>query len=258
MIRALVASVAIAAAAVASVSVRTTLTILIAATTSVAAAGKIVAVYSGDGSFAPSTSGPMVWATVVNAASFTSTGFAPEQSATIFGADFPAAPTVTVADDGGTARIAKVTFASPAQINFVIPASLPDGPAIVAVGGQTVPIMIVKVAPGLFPNGLQIIRVRPDGSQTLEDATAPITMGADTLYLALYGTGVRNRSDLKNVTCTINGLSLPVVFAGAQPEFPGLDQIDLLLPVSLSGAGKVDVSLAVDGQTSNTVTLSFQ
>jgi uncharacterized protein (TIGR03437 family) len=52
---------------------------------------------------------------------------------------------------------------------------------------------------------------------------------------------------------------VPVLYAGAQPSFVGLDQIDLgPLPNSLKGAGVVNVQLVVDGQASNTVTLTFK
>src|SRR5205807_9391579 len=117
------------------------------------------------------------------------------------------------------------------------------------------------VAPGLFtaaangkgPAAAQIIRVHADGSQTVENASAtPINLGSDTVYLVLYGTGIRNRSSTAGVTCTINGLKLPVTYAGPQPQFPGLDQVDVLLPAALKGAGTVEVSISVDGQASNT------
>ena len=135
--------------------------------------------------------------------------------------------------------------------------------------GGVVPIQVTigSVAPGLFTaaaNGkglaaAQIIRVHADGTQTVENvSTAPIDIGSDSLYLVLYATGIRNRSAAGNVTCTINGLNLPVSYAGAQPQFPGLDQADVLLPATLKAAGQVNVALMVDGQVSNTVSLTFQ
>ena len=83
-------------------------------------------------------------------------------------------------------------------------------------------------------------------------------MAGDTLYLLLYATGVRNRSTAGNVTCILNGQNLPVMYAGVQPEFAGLDQVDVLLPASLRGTGQVTVTLLVDGQRSNTATVTFQ
>jgi len=51
---------------------------------------------------------------------------------------------------------------------------------------------------------------------------------------------------------------VPVVFAGAQPEFAGLDQVNISLPPSLAGSGESDVQLSVNGQVANTVTLRIQ
>jgi uncharacterized protein (TIGR03437 family) len=64
--------------------------------------------------------------------------------------------------------------------------------------------------------------------------------------------------DHNNVTCTIAGQSVPVTYAGPQPQFPGLDQVDVLLPASLKGAGQVRVSITADGVVSNDVALMFQ
>jgi uncharacterized protein (TIGR03437 family) len=79
-----------------------------------------------------------------------------------------------------------------------------------------------------------------------------------TVYLILYGTGIRNRSSLANVTININGTDVPVLYAGLQPSYEGLDQINVQLPQSLSGSGQVNVILTVDGQTANVVTIDIQ
>ena len=60
------------------------------------------------------------------------------------------------------------------------------------------------------------------------------------------------------MTCTINGQNLPILFAGAQPTFLGLDQVNVQLPASLAGTGVATVVIRVDGQASNSVTLTFQ
>jgi uncharacterized protein (TIGR03437 family) len=46
--------------------------------------------------------------------------------------------------------------------------------------------------------------------------------------------------------------------AGLQGGFVGLDQINVQVPRSLSGRGAVDVSLAVDAQTTNPVSVIIQ
>ena len=47
-------------------------------------------------------------------------------------------------------------------------------------------------------------------------------------------------------------------FAGLQTTYPGLDQVNVALPLSLRGAGESNVVLTVDGQVSNTVTIRVQ
>jgi uncharacterized protein (TIGR03437 family) len=51
-------------------------------------------------------------------------------------------------------------------------------------------------------------------------------------------------------------VTAPVVFAGAQGQFVGLDQINVQLPAALRGRGIVPVVFTVDGQTSNTVMIN--
>jgi uncharacterized protein (TIGR03437 family) len=70
----------------------------------------------------------------------------------------------------------------------------------------------------------------------------------------LYGTGLRNRSSLSAVRVTVGGVRL-TPFAGAQPEYPGLDQINVPLSGELAGAGEVVVEVVVDGNAANPVTL---
>lgn len=251
----------------------------------------IAANYSGSANFAPSASNSLVIPALINAAGATSQNFAPYELVSLFGSNLanttlqgdpvtlPASlggVTVGVFDSAGIGRFAALYLVSPGQINFVIPSGTAPGAAVIAVtnsnapaGAGVVPIQIniASVAPGLFTasaNGkglaaAQIIRVRADGTQTLENVSAaPINIGSDTLYLVLYGTGIRNRKSDASVTCAINGQNLPVAYAGSQSQFPGLDQVDVLLPSSLKGAGQVNVTLTVDGEVSNTATLTFQ
>jgi uncharacterized protein (TIGR03437 family) len=120
-------------------------------------------------------------------------------------------------------------------------------------------VTVAAVAPGLFNPGPQILRVAPDGTQTVEAVTtAPIVIGPDPTYLILYATGLRNRSSLAAVSATVGKLTLPAIYAGGQSQFPGLDQVDIFLPQSLKSTGKVNVSLMVDSQPTNAIPLQFQ
>jgi len=87
--------------------------------------------------------------------------------------------------------------------------------------------------------------------------SSPISLGAatDTVYVTLYGTGVRAA---QRVQAFVAGQPVPVLYAGAQGQYQGLDQINIRLPRTLAGSGEVSVYLVADGKTSNMVTLRVQ
>jgi uncharacterized protein (TIGR03437 family) len=84
----------------------------------------------------------------------------------------------------------------------------------------------------------------------------PIDVTAGQVFLILFGTGIRNHANA--VTATIGSTTLPTIYAGAQGTFVGEDQINIQLPASLAGAGLVNVTLNVDGQTSNPVQIQIK
>jgi uncharacterized protein (TIGR03437 family) len=101
-----------------------------------------------------------------------------------------------------------------------------------------------------------------------EPCTAPIGWGPnDTLVIELYGTGVRHLAALSDLTATVtvgtgksaSETSVPVEFAGAQGTDKGLDQVNVLLPQSLNGAGQVSLTLTAqytDAATGNQYSMS--
>lgn len=88
----------------------------------------------------------------------------------------------------------------------------------------------------------------------------PIEFGPpeEELTLVLYGTGVRGRSAAEAVRVVIGELPLTASMAGPQPGWTGMDEIRVILPRTLSGAGTVDVRVEADGVSSNTATLVFR
>jgi uncharacterized protein (TIGR03437 family) len=71
-------------------------------------------------------------------------------------------------------------------------------------------------------------------------------------YLVLFGTGVRDGQDIK---AFVGGIEAQVDYAGPQPDFVALDQINIRIPATLNGQGVLDVTIT-DGLTiSNTVTI---
>ena len=190
---------------------------------------------------------------------------------------------VTVTDGTAEERLASLLFVSPRQINFLTPPEL-SGPATITVsrldgGSASIQVETAPVAPGLFTanaNGSGVaaavaVRVR-GGAVAGEELVfrcaatpgscepAPIDLGpeGDQVYLLLFGTGIRNRSDLAAVTVWIGNLALTPEYAGAQRQFAGLDQVNVLLPRRLAGRGIVGIRLTVDGKTSNTATVQIR
>ncbi len=79
----------------------------------------------------------------------------------------------------------------------------------------------------------------------------------DKVYLIIFGTGIRNRTSLGGVTCDIGGVGTTLEYAGAHGTYAGLDQLNILLPSTLAGKGEVNITLRVDGNAANTVTVKF-
>jgi uncharacterized protein (TIGR03437 family) len=191
--------------------------------------------------------------------------------------------TLNVTDSSGQTRAAPLIYVSPSQINFVVPNGTAPGAAAVSIGGRlgagpATIATVQNVAPTLFSadgtgsgvaaaSAIQVQAGNPQlqGPVSVFQCTpsgcsaVPIQLGVDTpVYLSLYGTGIRNRSSLSNVQVTINGISVPVLYADPQPDFAGLDQVNVLLTLQLRGAGQANVVLTVDGQTSNAVMVNIQ
>jgi uncharacterized protein (TIGR03437 family) len=235
--------------------------------------------------------------TVVNAASYSAGSFAPASYAVVFGAGLGNAAqssagltstlggsSIQVVDALGKASSALLYYVSPAQMNFLMPSNLRPGMAKLTVLNQagissTTQITVSAVSPGIFSadatgTGLaagSALRVSADGTQTelsigncngtpLICTPIPIDLGGptDAVYLSLYGTGIRGRSMLTDVSAAIGGVKSKVLYAGAQPNFQGLDQVNLQIDQSLRGRGAVPIVVSVDGVASNGVTIAIQ
>src|SRR5579872_3490689 len=190
-----------------------------------------------------------------SAASYAPT-LAPDGIAAVFGLALPSADGVTavVKDSAAVARPAPVFFASTGQVNLQVPAGTALGIASVtihspAAADKVISAVIEKVAPGLFTadaSGHGVAAATANGALIFSCNTAgcvsvPIDLSsAAPVYLSLYGTGIRHVTSLANVICTIGGVNAPVLFAGAQGQYPGLDQVNVQVPLVLRGVGEVD------------------
>jgi uncharacterized protein (TIGR03437 family) len=191
---------------------------------------------------------------------------------------------VTISDAAGVTSTALLNYVSPGQINFLTPTGLANGTATITITNwagelNTFPVQVANVAPGLFSADATgqgaaaagVLTVAADGTRSNSVAadctttpgkcvTVPIDLGspATSVYLSLYGTGIRRRSSLDNVTVTIGGVPVTPLYAGTQSQYPGLDQINLQLPRSLAGLGEADVVVSVDGQAANVVRVAVR
>ncbi len=194
--------------------------------------------------------------------------------------------TVKVKDSLNVELPAPLFFVSPDQVNCLIPSGLAAGKATITVTNSlnasvSATVLVEKTAPGLFSANATgkdvaaavILRAKANGSQFFEPVAQfsqgkfvplPIDFGpdagsaSDQLFLLLFGSGWRGRSSQQTVRVQIGGINIPVQYAGVQGDFVGEDQINLQLPRTLAGKGEQVISLTVDGQLANLVTVAFK
>lgn len=210
----------------------------------------------------------------VNAASFAGPEIAAGSIASLFSPE-----------SGDEVRVqnltARVIASAGNQISVVVPDGASPGLAEIAVfrdGAQVAAgsALIQRVAPAIFTANAtgrgapaaQLIRISRDGARTEQSpfacdvvcSPAPIDVSGEDAQsvLVFYGTGIRGRTSIDRVKAVIGGEEVPVSFAGAQPTFAGLDQVNITLPATLRGRGEVDLVLLVDGRLSNPVQLSLR
>ncbi len=177
---------------------------------------------------------------------------------------------VKLTDSRGVSQLASLFYASPTQINYLLPSNLAQGIAtleIIQSTGQVVArgaISVNALWPGLFTTGqtgrglvaADVLRVKANGNQVIESIQNPIdlSVAGDKVYLQLYGTGWRGRTNLNAVKLTLGGTPLTIEYAGAQPQYFGLDQINAVVPTSLAGRNRtLELVLYVDSWAANVV-----
>ena len=204
---------------------------------------------------------------IVNAASLTTGSVQPGSIITIFatklttGVDFAADVKKPPVNLGGVTvsigrTAAALFYVSPTQINAVVDPKTPLGtdPVVVTsqTGTQNGTLTVSTSAPAglfsLFGTGTRDGAILNAVTFLLGDFSTR-TANSPT-FLALFATGL-NPSVTPVVT--IGGVSVPVAFFGAAPCCDGLDQVNVMLPDSLAGAGRVPVVLSQDSVASNTV-----
>lgn len=173
-------------------------------------------------------------------------------------------------------KIARLYSVAPGQIHYVVPADTQPGNATVEILNSdkliaSGTVNVERVSPGLFAivNDGQL-RANETARQSvyypfasLADSSAraldagKVANGslADQRQLILYGTGLRNCSNLKNVEVRVNGTPVKVRYAGAQAGSYGLDQLNIELPQELQQQEMLQVALWVEGREANPVSV---
>ncbi len=202
-----------------------------------------------------------------------------------------AATGITLTDFSGVATPLGLYYAGPSQINAFIPMTAATGAATFAIstysdpmtcksplpgGPQKGSLTLAATAPSLFSaNGtgkgvaaaqfatsvldpmLQYVFNYPCSLPLTPCVPVHLDVSSGSSVLVLYGTGIRNRASISAVTVTVNGMALTPFYAGLAPTSVGEDQVNVVLPASLAGAGTVYATVTVAGSVSNQVTLCF-
>lgn len=199
---------------------------------------------------------------VVNAASF-KPDLSPGALASAFGSGLASPAGETTVEVAG--QPAQVLAALPFQLNFVLPNDLPPGNHPLTIrspyGATTQTIEVAPVSPAIFllANG-RPAAVNQNG--TLNAADSPATRGQ---VLVLYTTGlgaVQRRGNLDYalaaVEATLEGRPLVVQFAGLAPGFPGLYQLNLMIPSEAPPGLAQELRLRVAESSAAAVTVAIQ
>lgn len=177
--------------------------------------------------------------------------------------------------DGVTVSVAGIAarlyYISPGQINFVMPNGVATGDTVAfTVNNNGIlssgKVKIVTAAPGVFTftsdgkgrAAAQCGRISPDGL-SFNLTPPPCSVGNESQFnvLTIYGTGWRNTASIQ---VKIGDQTLNPTYAGPQPDFPGIDQINVTLVKDLAAKADQDITVTIVAATnidSNKSQISF-
>jgi uncharacterized protein (TIGR03437 family) len=136
---------------------------------------------------------------VVNGAGMTAGSVASGAIMSAFGSSLAADAGVRITDNAGVTQSCPLFYASPTQINLLVPDGCAPGPATLTIGSASANVVVESVAPGLFSANASgkgvgaIIGLRVDGNGQRSDVpiftydaaakqyvAVPIDLGAST------------------------------------------------------------------------------
>jgi uncharacterized protein (TIGR03437 family) len=137
----------------------------------------------------------------------------------------------------------QIQFASAAQINFVVPAGFPTGPATLNLNNGSA---------SAFPVLVQISNPPPTIIGVANMSGVPLSAGSsagmgDILNVLVAGLDPAVPGNLSRLQVTVSGISMPVL--GITPASNGQFQIEIILTQSFAGA-QVPLAVSVDGSSS--------
>ena len=183
---------------------------------------------------------PSIGLPIVNALPVQQTVY-PGAIAAIYGSNLALSPTAAQVTLNNTP--VQILFASPAQINFVIPPGFPVGPATLTLNNGSV---------GAFPVILQIGNPPPAITGVTNVSGVPLDAShsaamSDLLNVLVAGLDPAVPDDPGRMQVTVSGISMPVL--GVTPASNGMFQIQIILTQSFAGA-QVPLEVSVDGSSS--------
>ena len=191
---------------------------------------------------------PSIGLPIVNAVPTQQTVY-PGAIAAIYGSNLALSPTAAQVTLNNVP--VQIQYASAAQINFVVPAGLPTGPATLTLNNGSA---------SAFPVILQISNPPP----TITGVTnmSSVSLGAgnsagmgDVLNVLVTGLDPTVLSNPSRLQVTVSGISMTVV--GITPASNGQFQIQIILTQSFAGA-QVPLAVWVDGSSSAPFTITVR
>ena len=165
--------------------------------------------------------------------------------------------TVTV---GGQA--APLYFVSPGQINLLVPANPVDNRVVVRREGvESAPLTATLAlnSPGLFTaDGKTAAALHADGAAVTSQS--PATRG-ETVQVFGTGKGLRNPAILAPdflPVVRVGGVSAEVKYWGPAPGWPGMDQVNVVVPADAAAGAAVPLELQLGGFAANQVFISVK
>jgi len=186
---------------------------------------------------------------------------APRMLIAIYGSDLASA-TVSI---GGSPLYLYYTSAT--QINAVLPDNA-SGLISLTVqnsdGQNMVNVYLDAAAPAIFTqdsSGSGPASALKASDQSLVTAANPLHPG-DSVELYATGLGATSSSNgfdvaVEQPIVTVGGVACPVTFAGAAPNYTGLDQINCTIPSGLASTSSAPVVITSGNRTSNTATIAI-